>query len=70
MTRCPKLTQEMVDDEIRLKADGLSHGGIICALGTHKSTFYHRIGDPKNTLQRALSEGLVLLAVLGRLLFV
>ena len=58
MARRPKLTQEMVDEAIRLKADGLSNGDIICALGIHESTFYRWIGDPKNKLQRALSEGL------------
>lgn len=54
----PKLTQEMVDQAIALKADGLSNGDIICALGIHESTFYRWIGDPKNKLQRALCEGL------------
>lgn len=58
MARRPKLTQEMVDEAVRLKADGLSNGDIICALGVHESTFYRWIGDPKNKLQRALSEGL------------
>ena len=58
MARRPKLTQEMVDEAIRLKADGLSNGDIVCALGIHESTFYRWIGDPKNKLQRALSEGL------------
>lgn len=38
--------------------DGLSNEDIICALGIHQSTFYRWIGDPKNKLQRALSEGL------------
>lgn len=54
----PKLTEEMVDQAIKLKADGLSNGDIICALGVHESTFYRWIGDPKNKLQRELSEGL------------
>lgn len=54
----PKLTQELVDQAIALKADGLSNGDIICALGIHESTFYRWIGDPKNRLQRELSEGL------------
>ena len=54
----PKLTQELVDRAIALKRDGLSNGDIICALGIHKSTFYRWIGDPKNKLQRELSEGL------------
>ncbi|MBS6611825.1 MAG: hypothetical protein KH279_00960 [Collinsella intestinalis] len=54
----PKLTQELVDKAIALKADGVSNGGIICALGIHESTFYRWIGDPKNKLQRELSEGL------------
>lgn len=58
MARRPKLTQEMVDEAIRLKADGLSNGDIICAPGVHESTFYRWIGDPKNKLQRELSEGL------------
>lgn len=57
MARRPKLTQKMVDEAIRLKADGLSNGDIVCALGIHESTFYRWIGDPKNRLQRALSEG-------------
>ena len=46
MARRPKLTQEMVDEAIRLKADGLSNGDIICALGIHESTFHRWIGDP------------------------
>lgn len=54
----PKLTQELVDRAIALKRDGLSSGDIICALGIHESTFYRWIGDPKNKLQRELSEGL------------
>lgn len=54
----PKLTQELVDRAIALKRDGLSNGDIICALGIHESTFYRWIGDPKNKLQRELSEGL------------
>lgn len=54
----PKLTKEMVDQAIRLKADGLSNGDIICALGVHESTFYRWIGEPKNKLQRELCEGL------------
>ena len=58
MARRAKLTQEMVDEAIRLKADGLSNGDIVCALGIHESTFYRWIGDPKNRLQRELSEGL------------
>jgi transposase len=58
MARRAKLTQEMVDQAIRLKADGLSNGDIVCALGIHESTFYRWIGDPKNRLQRELSEGL------------
>ena len=39
MARRAKLTQEMADEAIRLKADGLSNGDIICVLGIHKSTF-------------------------------
>ena len=58
MARKPKLTQEMVDEAIKLKADGLSDGDSICALGIHESTFYRWIGEPKTKLQRALSEGL------------
>ena len=58
MARRAKLTQEMVDEAIRLKADGLSNGDIVCALGIHESTFYRWIGEPKNKLQRELSEGL------------
>lgn len=54
----PKLTKEMVEQAIRLKADGLSNGDIICVLGVHESTFYRRIGEPKNKLQRELCEGL------------
>ena len=54
----PKLTEEMVEQAIKLKGDGLSNGDIICALGIHESTFYRWIGDPKNKLQRTLSEGL------------
>ena len=54
----PKLTEEMVQQAIRLKADGLSNGDIICALGVHESTFYRWIGEPKNKLQRELCEGL------------
>ena len=40
MARHPKLTQEMVDEAIRLKADGLSNGDIVCAPEIHESTFY------------------------------
>jgi transposase len=58
MARRAKLTEEMVQQAIRLKADGLSNGDIICALGIHESTFYRWIGEPKNRLQRELSEGL------------
>lgn len=58
MARCPKLAQEMVDEAIRLKADGLSNGDVICALGIHESTFYRWSGDPETRLQRELSEGL------------
>ena len=35
----PKLTEEMVERAIALKADGLSNGDIVCALGIHESTF-------------------------------
>ncbi len=58
MARKAKLTQEMVDQAIRLKADGLSNVDVICALGIHESTFYRWIGEPKNRLQRESSEGL------------
>lgn len=58
LARRAKLTQEMADEAIRLKADGLSNGDIICALGIHESTFYRWIGEPKTKLQRELSEGL------------
>ena len=58
MARRPKLTQEMVGEAIRLKADDLSNGDIICALSIHESMFYRWIGDPMNKLQRALSEGI------------
>lgn len=34
MARRPKLTQEMVDETIRLKADGLSNGDIVWAWGS------------------------------------
>lgn len=53
-----KLTEEMVGQAIRLKADGLSNGDIICALGVHESTFYRWIGNPRGKLQRGLCEGL------------
>ena len=58
MARRAKLTQEMVEQAIALKGDGLSDADIICALGIHESTFYRWIGEPKNRLQRELSEGL------------
>ena len=48
----------MHGEAIRLKADGLSNGDIICALGIHESMFYRWIGDPMNKLQRALNEGI------------
>ena len=56
--RRAKLTQEMVEQAIRLKADGLSNSDIIPALGIHPSTFYRWIGEPRNRLQRELSDGL------------
>lgn len=56
MARRAKLTQEMVDEAIHLKADGLSYGGIICTRGVHEPTFNSWIGDPKTKLQRELSE--------------
>lgn len=40
VARRAKLTQEMVDEAIRLKADGLFNGGIIYALGINESAFY------------------------------
>lgn len=36
MARRPKLTQEMADEAIRRKADSLSNGDIVCALGIHE----------------------------------
>ena len=36
MARRPKLTQEMSDEAIRRKADGLSNGDIVYALGIHE----------------------------------
>lgn len=57
MVGCPKLTWEMVDEAIRLKADGLVNGDIICVQGIHELAFYRWIGDPKNKLHRTLSEG-------------
>ena len=39
VARRAKLIQEIVDETIRLKADGLSNGDIICTRGVHKSTF-------------------------------
>ena len=36
MARRPKLTQEMAYEAIRRKADGLSNGDIVCALGIHE----------------------------------
>lgn len=58
MARRAKLTEETAQQAIRLKADGLSNGGIICALGIHEFTFYRWIGEPKNRLQRESSERL------------
>ena len=58
MARRAKLTQEMVDEAIRLKGDGLADADIICALGIHPSTFYRWKNEPKNRLQRELGEGL------------
>lgn len=52
MARRPKLTQEMDGEAVALKADGLSYGGIVCALGIHVPTLYRWIGDPKNRLRR------------------
>ncbi len=54
----PKLTQELVDEAVRMKADGLSNADIVRALGIHESTFYRWIGEPRTKLQRELSEGL------------
>lgn len=36
----------MVEQAIQLKADGLSNGDIVCALGVHESTSYRWIGEP------------------------
>lgn len=58
MARRAKLTEEMVAEAIKLKGDGLADADIICALGIHPSTFYRWIGEPKNKLQRELSDGL------------
>ena len=52
MARRPKLTQEMDGEAVALKADGLSYGGIVCALGIHVPTPYRWIGDLKNRLRR------------------
>lgn len=41
----------------RLKADGLSNGGIISASGIHEPTFWRWIGDPRTKLQRKSNEG-------------
>lgn len=41
--------QQMVSEAIRLKANGLSNGNIICAPGIHESTFYRRIGNLKTS---------------------
>lgn len=48
----------MVEQAIRLKADGLSNGDIISALGIHPSTFYRWVSESTNRLQRELSDGL------------
>lgn len=40
MARRPKLTQEMADEAICRKADGLSNGDIVCALGIHLSLIH------------------------------
>lgn len=48
--------QDMVNEAIHLKADSLSSGNIICALGIHELTFYQWIGSLKNKLWHALSE--------------
>ena len=56
--RRAKLTQEMVEQAMRLKADGLSNGDIISALGIYPSTVYRWIGEPRNRLQCELSNEL------------
>lgn len=44
MARHPKLTQEMVGEAVRFKAeDGLSNGDIVCALGIHESAFCRKV---------------------------
>ncbi len=58
MTRHPKLTRETVDEAIGLKADGLSNGDIVYALGIHESTFYRWIGY---AMMDDVLRGLVLL---------
>lgn len=56
--RKPKLTQELVDQAIELKADGLNDADIIAALGICASTFYRWLQKPDNKLKRSLKEGL------------
>lgn len=43
MARHPNLTQEMVGEAVRFKADGLSNGDIVCALGIHESAFCRKV---------------------------
>ena len=52
-----RLAEEMVEEAIRLKANGFSNGDIICALGVHENTFFRWIGNPRGKLQRSLCEG-------------
>lgn len=58
MARRPKLTRDVIDETILLKADDIFNGDIVCVLGIHESMFYRWIGERKNKLQRELSEGL------------
>lgn len=58
MARRPKLTRDVIDETILLKADDIFNGDIVCVLGIHESMFYRWIREPKNKLQRELSEGL------------
>jgi hypothetical protein len=53
-----KLTEQMVEQALRLKADSPSNSDIISALGIHPSTFYRWIGKPRNRLQCELRDGL------------
>lgn len=59
-----RLAEEMVEQAIRLKADGLSNGNIICAPGIHESTFYRWIGLLSLPFLEG-SEGLILIGGVG-----